>query len=156
MNAVLETVILKSIAAFANGKRGSLIIGVNDDGDIQGLESDFNTLKKQDTDGFELHLRHLIKNQFGISFSKAHLEVAFPKVTGKLLCVIRITPSGQPLYMKMKNKNGNDIEKIYVRLGNASQEISSLRNDTTVCFSFINSSVIFRSRKDAKTQMLVS
>ncbi len=127
VNALLETVILKSIAAFANGKGGSLIIGVNDNGEVLGLEPDFNTLKKQDADGFELHLRRLIKNQFGISFSTAHLEITFPEVTGKSLCVIRITPSDQPLYLKMKNKNGNETEKFYVRMGNASQEISSLR-----------------------------
>ncbi len=127
VNAVLETVILKSIAAFANGKGGSLIIGVNDNGEVLGLEPDFNTLKKQDADGFELHLRRLIKNQFGISFSTAHLEITFPEVTGKSLCVIRVTPSNQPLYLKMKNKNGNETEKFYVRMGNASQEISSLR-----------------------------
>lgn len=126
VNAVLETVILKSIAAFANGKGGSLIIGVNDDGDVLGLEPDFNTLKKQDADDFELHLRRLIKNQFGISFSTTHLEITFPKAVGKSLCVIRITPSDHPLYLKTKNKNGNEIEKFYVRMGNASQEISSL------------------------------
>jgi len=127
VNAVLETVILKSIAAFANGKGGALIIGVNDDGNILGLEPDFNTLKKQDTDGFELHLRRLIKNQFGISFSTAHLGLSFPVAEGKTLCVIGITPSDHPLYLKTKNKNGNEIEKFYVRMGNASQEISSLR-----------------------------
>jgi len=102
VNAVLETVILKSIAAFANGKGGTIIIGVNDDGDVLGLESDFNTLKKQDTDGFELHLRRLIKNQFGISFSTSHLELTFPLAEGKSLCVIRITPSDHPLYLKTK------------------------------------------------------
>ena len=126
VNTVLETVILKSIAAFANGKGGLLVIGVNDDGDVLGLKPDFNTLKKQDADGFELHLRRLIKNQFGISFSTAHLEITFPEVAGKALCVIRVTPSDHPLYLKTKNKNGNETEKFYVRMGNASQEISSL------------------------------
>ncbi|HDO06082.1 MAG TPA: ATP-binding protein [Bacteroidetes bacterium] len=127
VNPVLEMVILKSIAAFANGKGGVLIIGVNDEEEILGLEPDFNTLKKKDADGFELHLRRLIKNQFGISFSTAHLELTFPEAEGKTLCVIGVTPSDHPLYLKTKNKNGNEIEKFYVRMGNASQEISSLR-----------------------------
>jgi predicted HTH transcriptional regulator len=126
VNPVLETVILKSIAAFANGKGGTLIIGVNDEGKILGLEPDFNTLKKKDADGFELHLRRLIKNQFGISFITAHLQVEFPEMEGKTLCVIRISPSHHPLYLKTKNKNGNETEKFYVRMGNASQEIASL------------------------------
>jgi hypothetical protein len=126
VNPVLETVILKSIAAFANGKGGTLIIGVNDEVEILGLKPDFNTLKKKDVDGFELHLRRLIKNQFGISFTTAHLQVMFPEVEGKTLCVIRISPSHHPLYLKTKNKNGNETEKFYVRMGNASQEIASL------------------------------
>jgi len=127
VNPVLEMVILKSIAAFANGKGGSLIIGVDDNGEILGLEPDFNTLKKQDVDGFELHLRRLIKNQFGISFSTAHLAISFPKTGEKTICIIHIQPSHHPLYLKTKNKNGNEMEKFYVRMGNASQEISSLR-----------------------------
>ena len=127
VNTALETVILKSIAAFANGKGGLLLIGVNDEGEILGLEPDYNTLKKKNVDGFELHLRRLIKNQFGISFTTAHLQILFPKIDGKTIGVIRITPSHHPLYLKVKNKNGNEVEKFYVRMGNASQEISSLR-----------------------------
>ncbi len=127
VNPALEMVILKSIAAFANAKGGTLVIGVDDDGNILGLEPDFKTLKKKDVDGFELHLRRLIKNQFGISFSTAHLQISFPEVEGKTLCVIHISPSHHPLYLKTKNKNGNETEKFYVRMGNASQEISSLR-----------------------------
>ena len=127
VNPVLETVILKSIAAFANGKGGTLIIGVNDAGEILGLEPDFQTLKKKDVDGFELHLRRLIKNQFGISFATAHLHISFPEIEGKIVCSIQITPSHHPLYLKTKNNNGNEVEKFYVRMGNASQEISSLR-----------------------------
>ncbi len=127
VNPALETVILKSIAAFANAKGGTLVIGVDDDGNILGLEPDFKTLKKKDVDGFELHLRRLIKNQFGISFSTAHLQISFPEVEGKILCVIHISSSHHPLYLKTKNKNGNETEKFYVRMGNASQEISSLR-----------------------------
>ena len=127
VNPVLEMVILKSIAAFANGKGGTLLIGVNDDGEILGLEPDFQTLKKKDADGFELHLRRLIKNQFGISFTTAHLQIGFPEIEGKIICVIQIAPAHHPLYLKTKNKNGNETEKFYVRMGNASQEISSLR-----------------------------
>ncbi len=127
VNPALETVILKSIAAFANAKGGKLLIGVNDAGEILGLEPDFKSLKKKDADGFELHLRRLIKNQFGISFTTAHVQISFPEVDGKTLCLIRVSPSHHPLYLKTKTKNGNDVEKFYVRMGNASQEIASLR-----------------------------
>lgn len=126
VNKVLEDVIMKSIAAFANAKGGTLIIGVNDDLEIIGLEPDFNTLKKQDADYFELHLRKMINNQYGIKFSNKHLLMQLSEVENKVICVIQILPGSSALFMKTKTKQGQMIEKFYVRSGNASQEISSL------------------------------
>ena len=127
VNKVLEDVIMKSIAAFANAKGGTLIIGVNDELEIIGLEHDFKTLKKQDADYFELHLRKLINNQFGIRFSNKYLLVHFPEFDGKVICVIYISTGDYPLYLKIKNKQGHEVEKFFVRSGNASQEITSLQ-----------------------------
>jgi len=126
-NKILEDVILKSIAAFSNAKGGTLFIGVTDELEIIGLEHDFKTLKKQDADYFELHLRKLINNQFGIMYSNKHLFMQFPEINGKIFCVINITNSDAPLYLKVKNKQGQMVEKFYVRSGNASQEITSLK-----------------------------
>ncbi len=39
--------ILKSIAGFLNGKGGTLLIGVNDFGEILGLANDYWSLKKE-------------------------------------------------------------------------------------------------------------
>ena len=127
VNKVLEDVILKSIAAFANAKGGTLFIGVNDNLDVIGLQNDFNTLKKQDVDYFELHLRKLINNQYGIAFANEHLSITFPKISGHIICVIRVILSASPLFLKVRNKQGQEVEKFYVRSGNASQEISSLK-----------------------------
>jgi len=125
-NKILEEVILKSIAAFANAKGGTLFIGVDDDLNILGLEKDFNTLKKNDADYFELHIRKLINNQYGISFANNSLMIYFPKFSDKEICVIQVNTALNPLYLKTKNKQGQQIEKFYVRSGNASQQISSL------------------------------
>ncbi len=126
-NKVLEDVILKSIAAFANAKGGTLFIGVNDDLEVIGLEPDFNSLKKKDVDYFELHLRKLINNQYSIRFSNTYLLIQFAILGGKSLCVIQVAPSNYPLYLKTKNKQGQMIEKFYVRSGNASQSIDLLK-----------------------------
>ena len=126
-NRALEDVILKSIAAFANAKGGTLFIGVKDNGEILGLENDFNTLKKSDVDYFELHLRKLIKNQFGINFSNHKLRIYFEDIEGKTIAVIQITTAQKPIYLKVKNKQGQVVEKFYVRSGNSSQEITSLK-----------------------------
>ncbi len=127
VNKILEYVILKSIAAFANAKGGTLFIGVSDDLKIIGLEKDFNTLKKQDADYFELHLRNLITNVYGIAFSNENLLMTFPAFNGKTICSIQIKSSSTPVFLKSKNKQGTEIEKFYVRSGNASHEILSLK-----------------------------
>ncbi len=126
-NKVLEDVILKSIAAFANAKGGTLFIGVNDELEVIGLEPDFNSLKKSDVDYFELHLRKLINNQYSIRFSNTYLLIQFVVLSGKSVCVIQVAPSNYPLYLKTKNKQGQLVEKFYVRSGNASQAIDLLQ-----------------------------
>ena len=47
-NRLLEGVVLKSLAGFLNSKHGgTLLIGVADNGEIIGLENDFQTLKSR-------------------------------------------------------------------------------------------------------------
>jgi len=127
VNKILEYVILKSIAAFANAKGGTLLIGVSDDLEVLGLEKDFNTLKKQDADYFELHTRKLINNQYGIAFSNENILMVFFTFNDKTICSIQIKASNTPVFLKSKSKQGQEIEKFYVRSGNASQEIASLK-----------------------------
>lgn len=53
VNKKLEDVIMKSIAAFANGQGGTLLIGVDDFGTPLGLQHDLSTLTDGDRDTFE-------------------------------------------------------------------------------------------------------
>lgn len=126
VNPLLENVILKTIAAFTNAQGGYLFIGVDDDGLVLGLENDYNTFKKQNLDYFELHIRKIINNQFGIAFSQSMLKIEFPGFKGKNICVITINPAIKPQFLNFKDKHGQTVEKFYVRVGNSSQEISSL------------------------------
>ena len=59
-NPVMEQVILKTVAAFLNSDGGTLLLGVSDDGSVLGLEHDYQTLKKQNADGYELFLGELV------------------------------------------------------------------------------------------------
>ncbi len=127
VNKILEDVILKSISAFANAKGGTLFIGVTDEQKIIGLEHDFKTLKKQDVDYFELHLRKLINNEFSLRFSNKYILMEFLEIESKIICVIYLSAGDSPLYLKIKNKQGHEVERFFVRSGNASQEITSLK-----------------------------
>jgi predicted HTH transcriptional regulator len=127
VNKLLEDVIMKSISAFSNARGGTLFIGVNDDKEIIGLNPDFETLKKKDVDYFELHLRKLINNQYGIRYANHFLKIQFPKFDENIICVIQVNVGDSPLYLKTRNKQGVEVEKFFVRSGNASQEIKSLK-----------------------------
>ncbi|UJH91878.1 ATP-binding protein [Antarcticibacterium sp. 1MA-6-2] len=50
-NKELELVIAKTITGFMNAKGGKLIIGVDDEGNILGLEKDYKSLKHKNKDG---------------------------------------------------------------------------------------------------------
>jgi len=113
INKKLEYVVAKTISAFLNSDGGTLIIGVDDEGNILGLEKDLKTLAQSDTDRFELHLRQLVKKYLGDNFEK-YLKISFPKIDDKEICVIKILKSGKPVFTTFEGK-----ESFFVRNGNA-------------------------------------
>lgn len=118
----LEQVITKSISAFSNGEGGTLIIGVNDEGEILGLEHDCSSLHGN-KDEFELHLTNLIEKGFGATFAANNVKVTFPEISDQEICLIEIKKGNKPVYLEVADKNGIKSEKFYVRSGNSSREI---------------------------------
>lgn len=127
LNKDLEKVILKTIAAFNNGygDGGTLIIGVDDDRNILGLENDLSTLKGDDADAYELHLRNLVKSEFGIDFAASNVRIRFHDVEGELICSVEVSRGTSPLFVKVADKHGAKSEKFFVRSGNSSEPINS-------------------------------
>lgn len=75
---------------------------------------DIDTLSKKDIDGFELHLRNIIKKHLGSSFEK-YLNVTFPSIDEMTLCKIQVLQSGKPVFAGHEGK-----DSFYVRIGNSS------------------------------------
>ncbi len=123
VNKKIEDVILKTVAAFANSRGGTLLIGVDDEGIVLGLEHDYLSLGGVDRDKLELHLRNLLNQQFGAGFITSKVQIVFHEVEEKEVCQIDVAPAKDPLIVKLKDKNGQLIEKFYARSGNSSQEI---------------------------------
>lgn len=119
----LEDVILKSVSAFANTAGGYLLIGVNDAGQVLGLDKDYASMEGGNRDKFERHLRQLAKDKFGLSYTSSQLNCDFCKVGGLDVCKITVRPARAPLVMKIADKNGQPGERLYIRNGNASQEL---------------------------------
>lgn len=124
VNRKLEDVIMKTVAAFTNSQGGTLLIGVSDEGEVLGLESDYLSLGGANRDKFELHLRNLLNQQFGAGFVTSRIAVKFHVVNDKEVCQIDVTPAKEPVIIRVQDKNGQPLEKFYARSGNASQELS--------------------------------
>lgn len=123
VNRKLEEVIMKTVAAFANSDGGTLLIGVDDNGDVLGLEPDYHSLGGADRDKFELHLRNLLNQQFGTGFVTSKVTIKFHAIGDKEVCQIGTSAANEPVILKVKDKNGHSTEKFYARSGNSSQDI---------------------------------
>tara|TARA_R110000868_G_scaffold107999_2_gene295125 strand:- start:84 stop:866 length:783 start_codon:yes stop_codon:yes gene_type:complete len=117
-NRDLELVIAKTIVGFMNAKGGKLIIGVDDDGNILGLEKDFKTLKHKNRDGYEREIFRIISTQLGHEACFSN-HISFYVVNEKELCVVDIEPSKEPVYV-----NDGTSTTFYVRTGNATYPLT--------------------------------
>ncbi|MEM1322731.1 MAG: RNA-binding domain-containing protein [Bacteroidota bacterium] len=105
----IEHAALKTIAAFLNAEGGTLLIGVNDEGEILGLKAD----QFQNEDKMLLHLTKLIKDRIGTIFT-SFINAEIEPIGGKQVLRIDCEPATLPAYLKDKN---NEI--FYVRTGPA-------------------------------------
>ncbi|MEK6951411.1 MAG: RNA-binding domain-containing protein, partial [Nanoarchaeota archaeon] len=85
VNKHLEKITIKTVAAFLNSGGGNLIIGVDDKGEVLGLDFDYTSLAKKDADGFENHFTNIFKTAIGSEF-RNFIKFAFHKIDGKEIC----------------------------------------------------------------------
>ncbi len=114
----IEESIAKTIAGFLNSSGGTLFIGVDDNGNVVGLDKDYTTLRKQDRDGFMLQFSHIIRKYLGSAVS-GYLQVEMTKLDDKDICRIDVSPSNGPVYFK-----GEMGETFFVRSSTSTQPLS--------------------------------
>ncbi|MEX1177033.1 MAG: type I restriction endonuclease [Nitriliruptor sp.] len=126
----LETASIKTIAAFLNSRPGgTLLIGVNDDGTVHGLESDYASLRrdaKDDADVFLLHLNQAVANAVGQA-AAANVTSEILTIDGRDLCRVHVRPSKFPVDATVTYvKNGQHEKKtqLFGRFGNATKPIT--------------------------------
>lgn len=117
-NKGLNQPVMKSLVAFMNSSGGFLLIGVDDEGKVLGLEPDLQTLRKPTVDAFETAFNAAFNKMIGVEF-RQFVDVAFPELDEKPICVLRVRPSTHPAFLL---DQGN--EKFYIRAGNASQSLT--------------------------------
>lgn len=117
VNKVLEMTVLKTIGGFMNTEGGILLIGVDDSGDIIGIEDYYVTLPKPDRDGFELHLIHLLSSAIGKE-QCLNASVSFHEIDSKDICMVQVARTSKATYVR----EGGEY-KLYIRTGNQAQPL---------------------------------
>jgi hypothetical protein len=68
-------------------------------------------------------LTNLLSNHFGAAFKAAKISVMFPKHDDKVICRIDIDRSRTPVWVRLADRSGTVLERLFVRSGNSSQEL---------------------------------
>jgi len=111
----IEFSTIKNIAAFLNTEGGTLFIGVDDKGEIVGLEStDFMTFNSDNkVDELLKHFDNLIAKYFG-NENNANISIVLKTFEDKTIAVLDIKPNiiGPTI---LKNKDKINKEEFYIR-----------------------------------------
>ncbi len=116
-NTGLRGECLKTIAAFLNSAGGTLIIGVEDDGNIFGLERDMSLIGRKDLDGFTQELTRLIVKDIGVEYA-ALIKARFAEIEGKQVCAVDVDKAPEPVFVNTKRG-----KIFYVRFNNTTRKL---------------------------------
>ena len=110
----IELAWLKGVSAFLNTDGGTLLIGVNDDGEVIGLEPD----AFPNEDKAMLHIKNLIRQHIGTDFFE-YIHYNISERNGMWVAALVVSPANHPAYLL--DKNGEEV--FYVRSGPSSEKL---------------------------------
>ncbi|GAK88964.1 hypothetical protein JCM19297_3488 [Nonlabens ulvanivorans] len=107
MDSNIELSALKTVAAFLNTSGGTLLLGVTDDGVINGLSLD----RFASDDKLLLHFTNLLRDKIGEkTLGFVHFDII--KIEGKQVLRVEVSRSDSPVFVLFQNN-----EYFYVRSG---------------------------------------
>ena len=116
----IELAIAKTVAGFLNADGGELVIGVDDEGKVVGLDDDLSVMKAPDHDRYELWLTDFLDATLG-SPALAFIAVRFDPYDGNYVVVVTVLPSDSPVFIN--EPKGNRTADFYVRMGNSTRRL---------------------------------
>lgn len=117
VNKLMEKSVFKTVAAFMNTDGGSIVLGVGDKKNLVGLEYDYASLGKPNSDGLENHFSHVFHSMIGSQF-RYKVKLNWVAYQGKECCIINVGPSSVPVYLRY-----NGREEFFIRTGNATTSL---------------------------------
>jgi hypothetical protein len=116
----MEDEVVVTVAGFMNATGGSLLLGIDDDGSVHGLDDDYAVVPGRDRDGFELWLRTLLAERLGRAVT-ADVGVSLTEVDGRDVCRVDVAPADRPVFVG--STGGARTADFYLRVGNATRRL---------------------------------
>ena len=113
-NTGLRDAVLKTLVAFMNTDGGTILIGVEDSGQVFGLERDLN-LVGGSQDKFLQLLNSLVADRIGVQYTH-NVEARVESTDGKSICIVNTSKSNEPAFMS---------GQFYVRVGNTTRPLNA-------------------------------
>ena len=115
MDEVITYACLKTVNAFLNTDGGTLVIGVNDDGEAIGLDAD----AFKNDDKYLLHFYNVLKAAMGDA-TAAHVNATIVPLGDTTVCRVDCRASQTPVFISAKSQD----EAFFIRTGPGSTRLS--------------------------------
>ena len=110
----IETSAIKTLAAFMNTSGGTLLIGVNDSGEVLGVDHEVEKFYKNSNDDFLLKFKNLIKERIGAE-AYNFIDYRLVRMGEKQVLYVACKESTHPIYV--------DSNDFYVRANPATDKL---------------------------------
>jgi hypothetical protein len=117
-NKQLHIPVLKNLTAYMNTHGGMVLVGVDDNGRILGLEPDWQQMKKPDADSWENTFNTAFSQMIGAEF-RQYVDVHFQTIDNQTVAILVARPAASPVFLTVNGK-----EEFYIKTGNATQPLS--------------------------------
>jgi type I restriction enzyme R subunit len=136
----INSELLKHICAFSNSGGGEVVLGINSEGDLTGIEGDLENLEKNDS-ALDSWLKNEVKENIDESVAK-NLQIERGQKENRIIASILVNESNKPVHLN---------DDFYVRKKSSSIGLNSMdKKDYLRRYFNLNSEEIENLMKEAK------
>lgn len=114
----IEWAVVKSLCAFLNTDGGTLLVGVDDDKGIVGIQHDFPFFRSKNTDGWSRWLMDLIQSKID-AIATTYVKPRFVVISGKTIAQVDVKPSVAPVFARDLNNH----QVFFIRGGSSTRQL---------------------------------
>ena len=116
----IKNIIVKAVASLLNTEGGTLLIGVDDDGNIVGIENDLLIFNTPSNDKYSRNIIEYLEKCLGVQ-AISNIFLDFEVMEGKTIVRLDINKSDIPIFANFTK--AKDDPKFYIRTGASTREL---------------------------------